>query len=143
MQKFKTQKEINDLVRPEKTMQMELDFTKNKSGHSLQYKTIWPGEYDASKVKVGGMQSTNYSFCDFKGTVLRGCKFKRCNFSFAINMHLAEIDDDTDFIECNFSGVPKAQLPIDEATLKSKKCNTFPRGRDLTDQEIEEFFDRE
>lgn len=115
---FKNEKEIRDWTGRERKTETEMTKTTNKSCYDLKNQKLLAGEYFGR----------NFSLCDFGDTDISGCKFRRCNFSFAIDLDKAKTDLKTEFIECNLSG---ADLP-----LKHDKCNT----RRFTDAEIEEQF---
>ena len=118
----KTIADLKNITRKVKVAK-DLDITTNKSMHSLKNYNFEPKIYGYGK---------NYSYCDFDGADLCGCRFERCNFSFSINLDKA-ITDKTIFEECNLSG---ADLPDDKIMTK---CNK----KRFTDKEIEEMFKEE
>lgn len=107
--------------------QKELDGTSNKSMHDLSNK----------KLNLGNSFGRNFSFCDFNKTDISGIVFERCNFSFARNLDKAITDEKTKFIESNFTGCPRGELP-NESMLKN--CNTNKTLEDFTDDEMKELF---
>ena len=116
--KIKTIEDIRK-IKKQKKSQEAINGTKNKSVHDLKNLTL----HNKNQFR------RNFSFCDFKGTDLRGILFDGCNFCFSINLDKALTDKDTKFINCcNFSG---ADLP-DEKLLTGKH-----NKKRFTDAEIE------
>jgi len=125
----KTLQDIRDISRITKSA-IQLVTTKNKSMHDLSYYKIGKGVTDASKSDHKNFtKSINYSFCDFEEADLTGHIFKKCNFSFSINLDKAKIDDGA-LIECNLTG---ADLPDEKKMVKCNKTR-------VTDKEVEEMF---
>jgi len=82
----------------------------------------------------------NFSMSDFANVDLRGRVFWRCNFSFAINLDKAFVDETTQFLENNFTGVSINELPETKEKLKTNKNNVGKCLEDFSDKEIEEIF---
>jgi len=125
--KFETKEEVKNANRHVKS-QATLDATKNKSQHNLASKSL---------AKLENTFGRNFSFCDFNNTNIEGKVFERCNFSFARNLDEAITDAKTKFIECNFTGVPRLEMPSDKIM---ENCNTNKALEDFTDEEIKEMF---
>jgi len=115
---FKTLAEVKAITRI-KVDKDKLKDIPNKSMHDLT-------GFVFEKQKYFG---DNYSYCDFNGTDLTGCKFVGCNFSFSVNLNKAKTEGVV-FEGCNFSG---ADLPINKLE-KSNNLHIF------TDKDIKEMF---
>jgi hypothetical protein len=100
-------------------------------------------DFDGLTLPAGTYERKNFAFSDFTGGTIENCTFTRCNFSFALDMDELVSASGSAWSECNFTGAPKAELPDTEANLISNGCNVTPRGRDFTDEEIDNLFNPE
>ena len=118
LRKALTVKDTHNVIRTSKT-QEQLNNTTNKSTYDLSKKKLLSGTYFRK----------NFSWSNFDKTNLTDCIFIGCNFSFAENMNKTIKDKVTDFVECNFSGIPLDELPMSAEALKAKGNNINPNAK--------------